>query len=196
MNLEIDLGLDSLARAEVIAALEQAFETEFTAEQAAATLTVRDAVNLVSSTDVGRSLTAESGDALVPTADLNWSKIVRTADGLPEMEAVTKRRPLFEAFSFSVMKSFGFLFCKPFMRLEVSGQENLKAVAFAEDGKVQPFLICPNHQSFLDPFVLCSTYPWAVFRNFFHVGAKMFFEGRFLGLLQNAPCRSDRPRYN
>lgn len=183
MNLEIDLGLDSLARAEVIAALEQAFETEFTAEQAAATLTVRDAVNLVSSTDVGRSLTAESGDALVPTADLNWSKIVRTADSLPEMEAVTKRRPLFEAFSFSVMKSFGFLFCKPFMRLEVSGQENLKAVAFAEDGKVQPFLICPNHQSFLDPFVLCTTYPWTVFRNFFHVGAKMFFEGRFLGFV-------------
>ena len=34
MNLEFDLGLDSLARAEVFAALENAFETEFTAEQA------------------------------------------------------------------------------------------------------------------------------------------------------------------
>ena len=36
MNLEIDLGLDSLARAEFFAGLEQAFKTEFTAEQVAA----------------------------------------------------------------------------------------------------------------------------------------------------------------
>ena len=33
MNLEIDLGLDSLARAETFAALEHAFATEFAAEE-------------------------------------------------------------------------------------------------------------------------------------------------------------------
>ena len=35
MNLEIDLGLDSLSRAEVFAALEQAFAIEFDGEEAA-----------------------------------------------------------------------------------------------------------------------------------------------------------------
>ena len=37
MTLEIDLGLDSLARAEVFASLEQAFEIEFEADSAADT---------------------------------------------------------------------------------------------------------------------------------------------------------------
>ena len=47
MNLEIDLGLDSLARAETFAALEHAFSTEFEGDEAAKALTVRDAVALV-----------------------------------------------------------------------------------------------------------------------------------------------------
>lgn len=183
MNLEIDLGFDSLARAEVFAALEQVFETEFTAEQAAAAITVRGVVELVLLTPIGGQLASSrsSGDEAM-TADLNWSKIVKNAEGVPEIEPVIKRRPLFEAFSFVVMKCFG-LFCRVFMRLEVSGLENLRAIAPREGSTASGFLVCPNHQSFLDPFVLCSTYPWPVFRNFFHVGAKMFFKGRIMGFV-------------
>jgi long-chain acyl-CoA synthetase len=58
------------------------------------------------------------------------------------------------------------------MRLEVQGRENLD-----RDGA---FLICPNHQSFLDPFVLTSIYKFKLFKNFFHVGASEFFEGRIM----------------
>ncbi|MGE3467838.1 MAG: AMP-binding protein, partial [Pyrinomonadaceae bacterium] len=47
MNLEIDLGLDSLARAETFAALEQAFGTEFDGDEAATALTVRGVIDLV-----------------------------------------------------------------------------------------------------------------------------------------------------
>lgn len=56
------------------------------------------------------------------------------------------------------------------MRLEVEGLEKLKKLD-------APYLICPNHQSFLDPFVVCSNYPFDVFRKTFHVGAAMFFKG-------------------
>ncbi|HEX6279502.1 MAG TPA: lysophospholipid acyltransferase family protein, partial [Pyrinomonadaceae bacterium] len=45
------------------------------------------------------------------------------------------------------------------------------------------FLICPNHQSFLDPFVLCSNYPHSIFRRIFHVGASMFFNGRLMSFV-------------
>ncbi|HKP70383.1 MAG TPA: lysophospholipid acyltransferase family protein, partial [Pyrinomonadaceae bacterium] len=41
--------------------------------------------------------------------------------------------------------------------------------------------ICPNHQSFLDPFVLCSNYPFDFFKNTFHVGASEFFQTRLMG---------------
>src|SRR6185295_6890528 len=38
-----------------------------------------------------------------------------------------------------------------------------------------PYLICPNHQSFIDPLLVCSAYSQKVLRNVFHVGASMYF---------------------
>ncbi|MGB7068256.1 MAG: AMP-binding protein [Pyrinomonadaceae bacterium] len=170
MNLEIDLGLDSLGRAEVFAALESAFSAEFEAEDAASALTIANVIDLVKSTPAGKA--ANAGDVTL-SADLNWSKIVRETDeDLPEVSAVLRSRPLFFAFAFFVYKCFN-LFCKVFMRLDVKGVERLSNLE-------PPYLICPNHQSFLDPFVLCSNYPFAVFRNIFHVGASQFFESRFM----------------
>ena len=180
MNLEIDLGLDSLARAEIFAALEQTFSIEFEAEEAAKALTVLDVVNLVQTH-------AADGSAAVST-ELNWSKIVRNVDeDIPEIRSVLQNRPFFAAFAFTVYKGFN-LFCKGFMRLEVSGRENLEQIK-------RPFLICPNHQSFLDPFVLCSTYSYEIFKNTFHVGASEFFEGRIMEfvakMLQVVPVDPD-----
>lgn len=170
MNLEIDLGLDSLARAEVFAALEQAFEAEFTADEAASALTLANVIELVGSTPAGKA--AAATDTAI-SADLNWSKILKEADDdFPEVRAVLRKRPIFITFAFVVYRCFN-LFCRVFMRLEIEGIENLKKVE-------RPYLICPNHQSFLDPFVLCSNYPLSVFRNIFHVGASMFFKSRFM----------------
>ena len=83
-----------------------------------------------------------------------------------------ENRPIFSAFAFSVYRMFN-LFCRIFMRLEVENIEELRKMK-------RPFLICPNHQSFLDPFVLCSNYPFDFFRNTFHVGAAEFFRGRIM----------------
>ena len=58
----------------------------------------------------------------------------------------------------------------------MSGVENLTKAAHS----ASTFLVCPNHQSFLDPFVLTSNYPYSIFRRIFHVGASMFFKGRIM----------------
>ncbi len=180
MNLEIDLGLDSLGRAEVFAALEQAFETEFTAEQAAETLTVGHVVELVKSTPMGVKLDGENSQDMALTADLNWSKIIKEADEeIPEVNAVLKNRPIFITFAFVFYRIFN-LFCRVFMRLEVTGVEHLEVLKPKSGEKQSPFLICPNHQSFLDPFVLTSNYPYGIFKNIFHVGASMFFRSSFM----------------
>ena len=165
MNLEIDLGLDSLARAEAFAALEQAFNTEFEGDEAATALTVRQVIDLVN----------KHGGAEMEgvSVDLNWNKIVNDADDdFPEVRAVLKDRPLFAGFAFVVYKCFN-LFCRVFMLLEVKGINELRDLK-------RPFIICPNHQSFLDPFVICSNYPYALFRNIFHVGASEFFANSFM----------------
>jgi long-chain acyl-CoA synthetase len=170
MNLEIDLGLDSLARAETFAALEHAFATEFEGDEAARALTIRDAIGLIEK-HVGTHDAVAAG-----STDLNWSRIVQTAnDNIPELRTVLRERPFFTLFAFTVYKVFN-IFCRIFMRLEVAGRENLLSMK-------RPFIICPNHQSFLDPFVVCSTYPFDFFRNTFHVGAAEFFSNPFMSFV-------------
>jgi long-chain acyl-CoA synthetase len=198
MNLEIELGLDSLARAETFAALEHAFSTEFSGDEAAAALTVADVIQLVD-----RHGGADHENINV---DLDWGSIIRDAKpDFPEVQWILRDRPAFAFFAWSVYKIFN-LFCRAFMRLEVHGIENLtgaqasrlqrrrtelrqttggdgsQIVADDRDGAsetlaLQSFIVCPNHQSFLDPFVLTSNYPFYIFRRIFHVGASEFFEG-------------------
>ncbi len=174
MNLEIDLGLDSLARAEAFAATEHAFSTEFSGDAAAEALTVRDVIELVTKNS---PLTESQLDTVsADDAEFSWSTILSTANDesqIPELHKALDNRPVFLAIAFTAYKFFN-LFCRVFMQLEVHGIENLRSMK-------RPFLICPNHQSFLDPFVLCSSYPFEFFKNTFHVGASEFFQSRLMG---------------
>jgi long-chain acyl-CoA synthetase len=157
-----------LSRAEVFAALEQAFATEFDGDEAAQALTVADTIQLVQKHvgDAGKASTDVS-------TDLNWGKIVREAEAdFPEVRGVLQDRPIFRGFAFAVYRIFNF-FCRLFLSLEVT---NLVAL----EKMKRPFLVCPNHQSFLDPFVLTSNYPFEIFRNIFHVGASQFFRSGFM----------------
>ncbi len=182
MSLELDLGLDSLARAETFAALEQAFSTEFDGDEAATALTVANVIELVN----------KHGGADVEnvSVELNWGEILRDADDdFPEVKGVLQNRPIFGVFAFVMYKIFWLIF-KIFMRLEVSGLQNLKELSkLNELNKLEKaFIIAPNHQSFLDPFVICSNYPYPLFKNIFHVGASEFFNNgltRYIAKLLN-----------
>ncbi|HRI03713.1 MAG TPA: AMP-binding protein [Pyrinomonadaceae bacterium] len=182
MSLELDLGLDSLARAEAFAALEQAFSTEFDGDEAATALTVANVIELVNKHG--------GEDVENVSVELNWGEILRDADDdFPEVRGVLQNRPIFGAFAFVTYKVFWVIF-KIFMRLDVSGIENLKELTkLNKDNKLEKaFIIAPNHQSFLDPFVICSNYPYPLFKNIFHVGAAEFFNNgvtRYVAKLLN-----------
>jgi long-chain acyl-CoA synthetase len=53
-------------------------------------------------------------------------------------------------------------------RLRVSGLVELPSRG--------PYIISPNHQSYLDPLFVCSTLPYRMFRQLFFVGATEYFE--------------------
>jgi long-chain acyl-CoA synthetase len=63
-----------------------------------------------------------------------------------------------------------------FFRMEVKGREELAQLE-------PPYLVCPNHQSFIDPFLVCSTYPRRILENTFHVGASMYFTNAVMAQL-------------
>jgi long-chain acyl-CoA synthetase len=100
---------------------------------------------------------------------------------VPEIQPILKKRPLFSVFAWSVYRCFNFA-CRLLLRLEVDGLENLTGMRESPKGVKSDyaFLVCPNHQSFLDPFVVCSNYPLGFFRDTFHVGASEFWEGGFM----------------
>lgn len=167
MNMEIDLGLDSLARAETLASLEQIFRVDFDSEEATQALKVLEVIKLVEKT---ANLENFSGEI---ETTFNWGKIVCEADEkFPEVEGVLKNRSIFPIFAFVVLK-IAYFFCKIFLRLEVKGIENLTNLK-------KPFIICPNHQSFLDGFIVPATYPYSILKDIFHVGASEFFQSRLM----------------
>jgi long-chain acyl-CoA synthetase len=181
MSLEIDLGLDSLSRAEVFAGLEQSFNVEFDGDEAANALTVKEVIALVEKH-------AGGANAEIVETDFNWGKIVRESDDrMPEVQGVLRSRPFSMGLIYAVFKSFNLL-CRLFFSLEVSGKENLESVK-------RPFLVCPNHQSYLDPFIVSSELSFDNFKNAFAVGASQFFGNRFMqwlaGFLNTVPIDAD-----
>ncbi|CAN5868471.1 AMP-binding protein [soil metagenome] len=171
-SLELDLGLDSLSRAEVFAALEQAFDTDFEGEEAAQALTVKDVLELV------KKHTGDLDENAEISTELAWSKILdEKEENVPEAQPILENRTFVPAFVYAGYNIFK-LFNKVFMQLEVKNAEVL-------DSMERPFLICPNHQSFLDPFIISANYPFRIFKNIFHVGANMYFQSGFMKWLAN-----------
>ncbi len=172
MNLELDLGLDSLARAETFASLEQTFKVEFDSDEATKALTIGEVVKLVE-----RSANLENFTGKLETG-FNWKQIFsETKDDLPEIQPVLKQNSFFAFLAFLILR-IAYFSCKVFLRLEVTGLDELKKLP-------KPFIVCPNHQSFLDGFIIPAIYPYSILKDIFHVGASEFFESRLMQFLAN-----------
>ena len=179
MNLEIDLGLDSLARTECMASLEQALGIKFEPEEATAALTVGEAIRLA---NAKHSSTSGLDSALPSTSEIDaegiiskpasggvhWHQVLAGAPAeIPELQSLLKSKPVTAVFAYLVLRLIYFA-ARLLFRMEVTGSDVLMRLK-------PPYLICPNHQSYLDPFLVCSTYPLSVLQNVVHVGASMYF---------------------
>ncbi|MCU1268507.1 MAG: AMP-dependent synthetase and ligase [Acidobacteria bacterium] len=187
MNLELDLGLDSLARAECISSVEEALGIEMDSTALATALTVGDVIGLVNGNNSHAASKPQiSAERIAKRTD--WSHILNRAneDG-SEIEQILKRRPLAALVAYLLLRPVYFG-SRLFLRMEVRGLEHLKNLE-------TPFLICPNHQSFLDPILVCSVYPHGILKNIFHVGAseywRNFFTAQIARLLNIVPVDPD-----
>jgi long-chain acyl-CoA synthetase len=155
-NLELDLGLDSMERVELLTELEQRFARKVPEATAHEIFTVRRLVEAV------RPDGAASADA---TVDEAWSTLLRELP--PRTDPVLGRlleRRLAVPLLWLAARAFRLLAT----RTQVHGREHLPAQG--------PYLLCPNHQGFLDPFVLGGVLPYRTFRDMFAVGAAEYFQ--------------------
>jgi len=158
-NLELDLGLDSMERVELLTALEHAFGVEIPDDDAHRIYTVADLVNAI------RSSTA-SGTGPDATGD-PWTRLLTGDQAAADLGYLLRPRRVYTPLAFVLLRAGAFVM-RLCWGLRVTGR------AFA--GREGAFLVCPNHQSYLDPFVLVATLPYRTFARTFFVGAAEYFD--------------------
>ncbi len=163
-NLELDLGLDSMQRVELLTSLEQQLGGDITESQLGEIYSVRDLVDAVLAS-------AARGEGGAKSAAPVWSTIFSEPIDDPEVLEIAQHNLFFEIFFFSLGRLI-YLFSLDRFNFKVRGLENLPARG--------PYLICSNHQSFIDPLLLAATLPWNVFRNTFAVGTSEIFGRGFM----------------
>jgi long-chain acyl-CoA synthetase len=164
-NLELDLGLDSMARVELLASLEARFGISVPDEVAHRLFTVGELVEAVR--PGGRASGEETGADFDP-----WEKLLEdVSDDDPAIAPILVTRPWLVRLLYAAGKLL-YAIAWLLLGLRVSGREHLP--------KQGPFLISPNHQSFLDVFLLVSALPFHAAREVFYVGASEYFDTPFL----------------
>jgi long-chain acyl-CoA synthetase len=163
-NLELDLGLDSMQRVELLTALEQQLGGEVPEAQLAEIYSVRDLVDAVFAS-------AGRGEGQTRAAEPAWSTILSEPVTDPEVLALARHNVFAEVFFFLLGRLI-YLFALDRFHLKMRGLENLP-----EKG---PYLLCSNHQSYIDPLVMTGSLPYRLFRDTFALGTSDIFGTGFM----------------
>jgi long-chain acyl-CoA synthetase len=164
MNIELDLGFDSLARVELLGIAEARLGVHIDEPQAARIFTLGELVDAFDAASASERPIRQS-----------WKEILQTADmDAPEAHHAFRRRPILNPLWLVTMRLTRFVIGILF-GLKYDGVEKLPANL--------PFLLCPNHQSFLDGPLLISTLPRREIYNIFILGYSDYWKGFFSRLL-------------
>ncbi len=153
-NLELDLGLDSMERVELLTDLAHRLGAEVEDSAASEVYTVRELVDLVRQ-NMGKTARQAPG----------WSTVFEGETTDPEVLAITHERPIVGFFWWLFGKSVQWA-SHVLFKLRVEGMENLPE---------KPYIVCPNHSSYLDAPILTAALPWKAFHNVFYVGTSEIF---------------------
>ncbi|MGZ4899795.1 MAG: AMP-binding protein [Candidatus Angelobacter sp.] len=165
-NLELDLGFDSMERVELVVALEREMDAQLDEKMISQVYTVRELVDAVLQAR-GGALTTAPTRASAP----GWDTVLAVDPDDPKVLAALSSSRVF-TFLWFVFGKIVAVIVRIFFGLTVSGKEKLP--------KNGPFILSPNHQSFLDGPVVATQIPWRLFKNMFYVGtSEIFGHGAF-----------------
>jgi len=158
-NLELDLGLDSMRRVELLVAVEQELGGDVEESQLAGIYTVRELLDAVMES-------AASGKTVSKQQFAGWSELLREDPTDPAVLAIIKPR-FFTDRAVYLLTRLIRLVWRIRSRIEVEGVENIP----------QPggYLLCSNHQSFMDPVILLAVLPLRQILRMFAVGTSEIF---------------------
>ncbi|MFN7065648.1 MAG: AMP-binding protein [Aquificaceae bacterium] len=152
-HIELDLALDSLAKVELISFLESTFGISLAEEDLVENPTVNRIIRLV----------VEKKGKVEPLK-MSWREILLQAKPYTIEEY---------KIPFGIGRLILKLFFRLYNRLEVEGLENLQN---------PPFILAPNHSSYLDGFVLASALPYSLALKTYFLGAEEYFRNPITSL--------------
>ena len=152
-HLELDLGLDSMERVELLMHVSQALGADLIEEAGQGIFTLRDLVERVSRCQADNP----------PTSVQPWqSLLAQTPADDPFLRELDKHKRVRSVVFFALMKAI-YLTARVTCGFSVREGRRLPARG--------PYLISPNHQSYIDSFLVVAALPFHVFRQLFFVGA-------------------------
>jgi long-chain acyl-CoA synthetase len=176
-NLELDLGLDSMERVELLTHLELRAGTQVSPAVRATIFTVRQLVDAVEAAPrADASAITRGADANGPADDAWDALLALPAD--PELEANLRRPKPLRAAAFFIGLRLSRIGARLLLRFKATGLEHVPTQG--------PFLLCPNHQTSIDPLFLVAVLPYRTIRQFYAVGAAEYFQTPFSAWLARA----------
>jgi long-chain acyl-CoA synthetase len=163
-NLELDLGIDSMARVELIVALSNSLSIELPDTFMTDIHSVEDMIQKVAKFQEGA--VKEFGIEV----QKEWKEFFKTKPSAEDQRAVgLVQGPFTKMFiisAISLLKIIG----KVLFRLEVKGIENIPTL---------PYIITPNHASNIDGFVVGMAVPTKTYMNLYFLGFQKYFTNWF-----------------
>ncbi|MFP3293937.1 MAG: AMP-binding protein [Hydrogenobaculum sp.] len=149
-HIEIDLGLDSLDKVELLSFLDKTFGIQIPEKELSKYLSVEQLMSLVLDKEAKQ------------TKEVKWHDIL--SETAPA-ETLEYKDEVLVYGSYLLRQIF-----KVYFRFQVEGLPNLP--------KENPFIIAPNHASYLDGFLIAASLPKELIKDTYFVGAKEYFEGK------------------
>lgn len=164
-HLEIDLGIDSLTQVELALGIEKLFSLEIPDDFFLGATTVKEVILKIADLRRGRpSAALKTG----PSTFENWGQILRQP---PRQEITGKIRLQPTPFDYlltGIFKSLFLFIFRLLWLLRIKGKTSLPPKG--------PYIICPNHASFLDGFVVFASLPLKLALNTYFIGHNYIFE--------------------
>jgi long-chain acyl-CoA synthetase len=165
-NLELDLGLDSMQRVELLSRLEEQLGRNVEESQLAEIYTVKHLVDAVLQSAASGAGTPETRPAFA-----GWKSILAEEPDRNEVLSLVRPQPISDVFWYLFSRLVQLIAVDRF-HLRVQGIEKLP--------KSGPYILCSNHQSYLDPLALASVLPAPIFSRLFAVGTSEIFGKGFM----------------
>ncbi|MFZ5450296.1 MAG: AMP-binding protein [Thermodesulfobacteriota bacterium] len=159
-HLELDLGMDSLALVQLLAALENRFRIKIRDEEFTGVITVRELIKFIEERKPEIAKEPEEKNAA-------WDHILRTDPPPGLLRRIGMDGGLGARMATAGLTMVLGAWFKGMFDIQVYGQERLQG---------QGYILCPNHASYLDGFIIAYAVPGSLRLRLFSLGYSGYFD--------------------